>query len=324
MHQLEQTAIQTLDPLKFRHPDRTATGEVRASVEFQRLRTLWFNTGTLCNITCENCYIESSPRNDRLAYLTRADAVIYLDELEGADWSAEEIGFTGGEPFVNPEIIGLVGDSLSRGYRVLVLTNAMRPMMRHQESLLDLNRKYGGQLTLRISIDHYTEALHDSECGTDSWRRMMEGFLWLVRSGFSINVAGRSRWHESDADMRAGYAALFTCHGVPLDAGNVEDLVLFPEMDESSDVPEITAACWGILDVDEASMMCANSRMVVRRKGAAEPTVLACTLLPYAPGFELGDTLKAATAERVRLNHPHCARFCVLGGGACSVTAGGG
>jgi len=76
------------------------------------------------------------------------------------------------------------------------------------------------------------------------------------------------------------------------------------------------------LGVDEASMMCATSRMVVRRKGAEAPAVVACTLLPYAPEFELGETLEAATAERVSLNHPHCARFCVLGGGACSATAG--
>ena len=59
---------------KFAHPDITAKGETRASVHFTGLKTLWLNTGTLCNIECANCYIESSPRNDRLAYLTRADA----------------------------------------------------------------------------------------------------------------------------------------------------------------------------------------------------------------------------------------------------------
>ena len=322
MYQPESHDPPALDPLKFQHPERTAAGEVRAGVAFQGLRTLWLNTGTLCNITCESCYIESSPRNDRLAYLTRADATRYLDELDGPGWSAEEIGFTGGEPFMNPEIIGLLRDSLARGYRVLVLTNAMRPMMRHQDSLLALKEDYGAKLTFRISIDHYTEALHEAERGADSWGRMMAGFLWLARLGFSLNVAGRARWQESDAEMRSGYAALFAQHGVSLDAGDLQDLVLFPEMDASRDVAEITTACWGILGVDEASMMCATSRMVVRRKGVDSPSVVACTLLPYAPEFELGETLEAATAERVSLNHPHCARFCVLGGGACSATAG--
>ena len=54
-----------LDPRKFQDPDITADGEERARVALTRLETLWFNTGTLCNLECANCYIESSPRNDR-------------------------------------------------------------------------------------------------------------------------------------------------------------------------------------------------------------------------------------------------------------------
>ena len=64
-------------------------------------------------------------------------------------------------------------------------------------------------------------------------------------------------------------------------------------------------------------MMCAYSRMVVKRKGADAPTVLACTLLPYSDEFELGTTLEDAEQD-VMLNHPHCAKFCVLGGASCS------
>lgn len=64
-------------------------------------------------------------------------------------------------------------------------------------------------------------------------------------------------------------------------------------------------------------MMCASSRMVVKRRGAGRPAVLACTLLPYDGQFELGTTL-AEAAGAVPLNHPHCAKFCVLGGGSCT------
>jgi hypothetical protein len=93
--------------------------------------------------------------------------------------------------------------------------------------------------------------------------------------------------------------------------------VLFPEMDAHADVPEITIDCWGILNVSPDSMMCANSRMVVKRKGEGSPRVAACTLLPYDPQFDLGETLVEASRP-VHLNHPHCARFCVLGGASCS------
>src|SRR5207237_821185 len=71
-------AWRPLAPEKFRDPLVTARGERRAHVDLVALRTLWFNTGTLCNITCANCYIESSPRNDRLAYLGVADLTTYL------------------------------------------------------------------------------------------------------------------------------------------------------------------------------------------------------------------------------------------------------
>jgi len=57
--------------------------------------------------------------------------------------------------------------------------------------------------------------------------------------------------------------------------------------------------------------------MVVKRKGAAAPSVVACTLLPYEPEFDLGPTLADAEGA-VALNHPHCAKFCVLGGASCS------
>jgi hypothetical protein len=60
---------QPLDPAKFRDPFVTATGEPRAQVALQRLETLWLNTGTLCNLACATCYIESSPTNDALVYL---------------------------------------------------------------------------------------------------------------------------------------------------------------------------------------------------------------------------------------------------------------
>src|SRR5581483_10118305 len=69
-------------PRKFHDPDRTATGEPRASVALRRLETVWFNTGTLCNITCRNCDIESSPRNDRLVYITADEVGAFLDEIE--------------------------------------------------------------------------------------------------------------------------------------------------------------------------------------------------------------------------------------------------
>jgi hypothetical protein len=313
---------------KFSDPDITAKGERRARVALEALRTLWINTGSLCNITCRNCYIESSPENDRLAYLTRAEAAAYLDEIARDAWPVREIGFTGGEPFMNPEIIQMLGDALARGFSALVLTNAMQPMLRPRirDGLLALRDAYGGSLLMRVSLDHHSQVLHEEERGAGTFDKTIEGIDWLAREGFRLALAGRTCWGESETDARKGYAALIAERGWPVDAYDRAELVLFPEMDLRADVPEITESCWSILGKSPAEVMCASSRMVVKRKGAAHPVVLPCTLLHYDPAFEMGATLAEASRAdggmfvhgAVKLCHPHCAKFCVLGGGSCS------
>ncbi len=302
---------------KFQHPDVTAKGEPRAAVPFIALDTLWVNTGTLCNVECIHCYIESSPTNDRLVYLTAAEVIPFLDEANSMN--ASEIGFTGGEPFMNPEMIVMAEAALSRGFETLILTNAMRPMMRPQirEGLLNLREQFGHLLTLRVSLDHYSAEGHDAERGPGAFEAGMAGVKWLEEKGFAVTVAGRSLNGESDMELRAGFSALFTERGLSLDAQDPAQLVIFPEMDPVKEVPEITDACWSILGKDPADVMCANSRMLVKRKGADRPTVLSCTLLPYTHEFEMGASL-ADAATPVRLNHPFCAQFCVLGGASCS------
>ena len=297
-----------LDPAKFRDPLVTAKGELRAIVSLERLETLWFNTGTLCNLTCKTCYIESSPTNDALVYLTLADVEMYLDEAEKL--GVREIGFTGGEPFMNRDIVPMISASLKRGFDVLVLTNAMRPMWRFKAALQPLARE---RLTIRVSLDHYTKRFHEQERGPGSWEKAIDGLCWLSDTGFRTAVAGRQLPREDEVTARIGYARLFAALDVEVAAG----LILFPEMDESADVPEISEACWGILGVSPSAPMCASSRMVVKPKGSERPHVVACTLLPHDPRFALGTALSGA-AGPVALNHPHCARFCVLGGASCS------
>ena len=320
---LQKAALQ-----RFEHPDWTAAGEPRAVVSPARLETLWINTGTLCNITCHNCYIESSPTNDRFVYISRAEAMAFYDEIASGGLGTREIGFTGGEPFMNPEILGLIEDALALGFDALVLTNAMQPMQRPgiKAGLIDLGRRFGARLTQRVSLDHYRDVRHQAERGAGSWEKALAGLDWLAANGFRIAIAGRTCWGESEVELRAGYAALIAGRGWPVDAQDPAQLVLLPEMDGRRDVTEITTRCWGILHKRPDDMMCASSRMVVKRKGAARPSVVPCTLLPYDLRFEMGTTLAEASradggmfsAGAVKLCHPHCSTFCVLGGGSCA------
>lgn len=304
---------------KFQDSHVTADGSTRASVALSKPETLWFNTGTLCNIECENCYILSSPTNDALVYLNESEVSVYLDQLSQRGWPVHEIGFTGGEPFMNPDMISMARVALARGFEVLILTNAMRPMMRKamRAGLIELEAAYPGKMTLRVSLDHFTAARHDKERGSGSFAKSIEGMSWLRDNGIKMTVAGRTLWGESDASSRDGFSELYRENKFDIDAWHPGKTVLFPEMDENIEVPEITTACWDILNKSPKDVMCASSRMVVKRKGAQAPAVLACTLLPYSAEFEMGASLAEAEAP-VQLNHPHCAKFCVLGGASCS------
>ncbi len=306
----------TADATKFADPHWTAKGEPRAAVDATAFTGLWFNTGTLCNLACQGCYIESSPRNDRLSYLARSEVRRFLDEAQREHRGIENIGFTGGEPFMNPDIMGMLEDALAANYRVLVLTNAMVPMQRHRLSLRTLISRYPGRLTLRVSLDHFTPEGHERVRGQRAWKPAIDGLKWLSDCGFDVTVAARL-FDCDEAPLRRGFAGIFARHGIEIDAEDPGRLILFPEMDISADVPEISDRCWGLLGKRPTDVMCATSRMVIKRKGDSRPVVVSCTLLPYDDPFEMGRTLTEARRS-VRLNHPHCAKFCVLGGASCN------
>ena len=123
---------------------------------------------------------------------------------------------------------------------------------------------------------------------------------------------------ESDAAARAGYAALFAGEaGLRVDAFDPAALVLFPEMDATADVPEISEGCWDLLGVSPASVMCASSRMIIRRKGAAAPVVVACTLIPSTTASSLARRWAQRGARR-QPQPPALRALLHLGGASCS------
>ncbi len=318
---------QTLN--KFENPLRTVKNKTRAFVDLEAYKTVWFNTGSLCNIECKNCYIASSPKADHFVYLSPIDVAPYLDELEQLNPGPIEIAFTGGEPFMNPHIITLCEMVLERSHCLLVLSNAMKPLMRPrvQDGVRALQARYQDKFSVRVSLDHYAQALHDKERGQGSFKSAVTGLNWLNAQGVKLGIAGRMAFHEDFKQLpkseqvpaiREAYKALIEQWGWKINPDNPLELMLFPEMGDQ-DVPEITTACWQVLGVNPKDMMCASSRMIVRRKGALRPTVLACTLLWDDPQFEMGASLKQAQA-RVQLNHASCAQFCVLGGASCTAS----
>ena len=299
---------------KFNDPFITADGNKRAFIEAKKINTLWFNTGTLCNIECKNCYIESSPKNDRLVYLTFDEVKLFIDEAIDNNLKTKEIGFTGGEPFMNKDILKMVDYALEKKFKVLILSNAMKPMLNKKDELLKLRHP---NLTIRVSIDHYNKTKHEEVRGKGTYEVMMKGLNWLSQNNFNFALATRLLWDESENNLRQNFQEFINTYQLNLDAYSNEQLVTFAEMDEKIDTPEITTDCWGILNKDPNDIMCSWSRMVVKKKGSKKPSVIACTLLPYDEEFDLGESL-TNSLQKIYLNHKHCSKFCVLGGSSCS------
>ena len=88
-------------------------------------------------------------------------------------------------------------------------------------------------------------------------------------------------------------------------------------MDYEKTSIEITQDCWKVLNKSPESIMCSNSRMIIKRKGEANTKVLPCTLITKDKEFELGNDL-VSSKTKVFLNHPFCSQFCVLGNSSCS------
>ena len=299
---------------KFKDQKVTADGSNRAFIEARNIKTLWFNTGTLCNIECKNCYIESSPKNDSLAYLTFDEVKSFIDEAIDKNLGTNEIGFTGGEPFMNKDIMKMIDYSLRKRLKVLVLSNAMKPMLNRTKELIKLNHS---NLTIRVSIDHYEKEKHEEIRGKNTYDVMLQGLKWLNENNFNYTLATRLLWNEKEEDLRKNFGTFIKNNNLRLDTNSPKELVTFAEMDEKIDTPEITTSCWDILNKDPNDVMCSWSRMVVRKKNSKNPSVIACTLLPYADEFDLGETL-TNSLQKIYLNHKHCSKFCVLGGSSCS------
>lgn len=301
---------------KFSNQHLTLEGLPRARVILNQMETLWFNTGTLCNVSCKNCYIESGPKNNRLLYLKSYEVSKYLNELKYFP-NNRQIGFTGGEPFMNPDIMFMINDSLSRDYKVLVLSNGMKPMHKYFSSLIKLQDKYKDYFKIRISLDHYSKDIHELNRGLNTWDPTMYSLHWLNDNGVNYSIACRQLNNEPESKIRKGFCEFFAKEHLNVDANNNKELILFPEMEVEKDVPEISENCWKILGINPESLMCSNSRMVVKKNGSDFPNIQACTLIAYEDEFNLGSNLKDSV-KNVSLNHPFCSQFCVLGKSSCS------
>jgi sulfatase maturation enzyme AslB (radical SAM superfamily) len=92
-------------------------------IALKSLDTLWFQVGgTVCNLACTHCFVSCSPTNHTHEVLGLAEVERYL--AEAARLGVREYYFTGGEPFLNPEMEAILAATLAVG-PATVLTNGL-------------------------------------------------------------------------------------------------------------------------------------------------------------------------------------------------------
>ncbi len=299
----------------FLNKNFTSDGKQRAYVELKNLETLWFNTGTLCNLQCNDCYIESSPFNKDLQYINLIEVKKYIEEIKKNNFGTKLIGLTGGEPFMNPYIIDILTYLLKKNFKVLLLSNGMRPIELKFKKLLTLPNL--NNLTLRVSIDHFKKKYHENIRGPNTWKKVIKNLIWLNNNGLNLNIASKIQFNDTEEIIRDGFYKLFKKIKLRIDPYNKSQLIIFPIINSKKASIEITQDCWKILNKKPESIMCSNSRMIIKRKNEINTKVLPCTLITKDKDFELGNDL-ASSKRKVFLNHPFCSQFCVLGNSSCS------
>jgi uncharacterized Fe-S cluster-containing radical SAM superfamily protein len=203
---------------------------------------LWIYTNFDCNLACSYCSVASSPRAARRR-LGRERFTALVDEA--VDAGVAEIYVTGGEPFLEPDLVDMLLHASDR-VPVVCLTNAMLYRGRRRQELARLAGRPG--LTLQTSLDG-TEAAHDAQRGRGSWARALEGVDVARSLGLPVRVA----MTETDANAGQGDAlrATLADHGVAPEQVAVRPLVARGHsadgvvVDEEGTVPELTVTADG-------------------------------------------------------------------------------
>ena len=150
-------------------------------VPLQALDQLWFQvSGTVCNLRCRHCFISCSPDNHSFWFMTRSQVAAAL--AESVPLGVKEYYFTGGEPFMNHEMCGILEDTLELG-PATVLTNATLLPERTVNELARLAAGSPYSLELRVSLDGVTPEMNDAIRGEGTFARCIDGVRRLVSAG---------------------------------------------------------------------------------------------------------------------------------------------
>jgi MoaA/NifB/PqqE/SkfB family radical SAM enzyme len=321
------------------HPDGldlvSPRGERRGFVDPKRLagkpvlEDLWLIEGSLCDLRCKHCYTASSPSNGRLEQIAFHEVAPHLEAA--ARFGVQKIYFTGGEVFVNEDVLRGRAEqnreflqSLALALDIApveVLTNGRQYIRNHFEALQRLDKRHGGRLTLRITLESPDPQRHDAIRGSGTFAQTMETIRLLAGMGFNVVIAAERPLLEgrTDAQIRDSYRSLFS--GADIKVSLIENmlemghqLTTLSHRGEAAQ-PEVfvTTKCFKVLSKPAEQLMCRFSRSIQKIEGKLR--YYPCPVIYDDPRFELGGTLEESF-RRVYIAHKNCYDYCMKGRGA--------
>ncbi len=285
--------------------------ELPPIVELSHLDHLWFQvSGTLCNLTCHHCFISCSPKNDSFGYLTLEEVKRRLEE--SVPLGVKEYYFTGGEPFLNRDMVAILEETLRYG-PATVLTNGTVLKDEWLAKLRAAEEASIYSLEFRVSIDGFSPETNDSIRGEGTFVRAIDGVRKLVAFGFMPIITATRTWSDADdQSVVSQFVATLQEQGYEHPRLKIlPPLQLGAEAERTHgyrDSERITRRM--MKGFDASQLVCEHSRVVTDRG------VVVCPILLESEDALLGSTLAEAT-QSYTLSHGAC-YTCFQYGAICS------
>jgi molybdenum cofactor biosynthesis enzyme MoaA len=281
------------------------------TIALVHLDHLWFQVGgTLCNLECRHCFISCSPHNHSFGFLDLATVRQALEESIGL--GVKEYYFTGGEPFLNRDMVAILELTLQYG-PATVLTNGtvfQEDWLQRLRCAAEASRY---SLEFRVSLDGFTAEENDRIRGDGTFERALRGVRQLVAHGFlPIITIALTRDDQDEARLVQGFVEMLHAHGYERPR-----LKILPTLRIGAEVARqrgyraeerVTPEMLADYDVDQ--LLCSHSRIVTDRG------VFVCPILIDAADARLGSTL-AESLRPCALRHQAC-YTCYQHGALCS------
>jgi uncharacterized Fe-S cluster-containing radical SAM superfamily protein len=280
-------------------------------IALSSLDELWFQVaGTRCNLACTHCFISCSPHNDSFGFLSLADVERALQDSFRC--GVKEYYFTGGEPFLNRDMVPILERTLDFG-PATVLTNGtvLKPEWLTRLRAAEDRSLYS--LEFRVSIDGPSPEINDPIRGAGTFDRAMQGVALLCKHGFLPIISMTRTWDERDDDaILSQFRGVLANHGCTRPRLKVlPRLQIGAEEQRTCGYSDHERVTPEMLDgYDQSRLICHHSR-IITDKG-----VYVCPILIDSPEARLGNTLDEARIP-FALNHGAC-YTCWLYGAICT------